>query len=760
MCTPGPLNVALKSGTPISETLRLPATMPSMRARTVPRPIRFLSEDSETSSRPSWRSSLSRIWTTSSKRGIGDKYDQGSREEEARIASCIKQLNHWSATVVLLIIVQVISDYLHHKFQRVPTASELCAILLLLYPLASVTAVCFFARVRPYAAYLMGFGSLLMTCHVTWHWDRHLAEFKESILVDQPFLRDMSACSSTAAASGLADPSIYRSLYGLAFGSSGLAFLDTAMLFVVMFQNCVQSSFLPRTGITVTAVVSVGQGLVFIFWPFLSQDMYPSWLCRLLATSVWTAHLIHSSYVFWSTVKQGIRLSEELHQALELDLKNQTDGQQADTVLNHILKNSMADAIGCIEMFCQRIKKINPGADVAILTKASDILFRGMWWCKLREAMLSMVAGRYETVKTATSLHQFGQDFIRGRNLALGCIPVCVEMDSTACNVVLENAVTNAIRHGCLHDPKVKLAVEVYDQSMEGFEAWREKSPLTAGDVQGDAQGRPVVVRFLLSNQANSNRPPLHTAWSSQGRSDALAHDSSRPTLSSGLGLQHISMVVKCCGMVARLWQQECQVFFELCFNTRVTRVTASGQEVVKVMRPIPVGLQIICLDDSAIARQSLQHMLSAEIPGATVTTYGKYVAEVAEFKKAALNQGHVLILDQHVDFPEANLLGTDIVKELLAAGYKGFACIRSGNAAEADRALSRQSGAHWHVGKEVRLRDMVNELMSEYDSFLQRQGVRSNLRSASLQCLEVVSASSGVVVEAGGSSSVSVSEC
>ena len=633
-------------------------------------------------------------------------------------AISVKQLYHWSATVSIILLLQVVSDSFHHKFRHAPSASELCAFFLLLYPLAAVLLIRFVAAARPYVPYLMGLGSLLMTLQVSWHWDRHVAEFKDGILVDQPFLRDMTACISPRQF-GIADASLYRSLYGLAFGSSGLDFLDTATFFVIMFQNCVQSSFLCRLGIKITAVVSLVQALIFALWPLMSPGVFPAWMCRLLATGIWTAHLIHSSYVSESALKKLLKLSEDLRQAAELDLKNQKDGQRADSVLNHILKNTMADAIACIEMFCQR----NKGVDTdGMLTKASDILFRGMWWCKLREAMLSMVAGRYETVKSATNIQQWAHDFVRGRKMALECPNKVVELDPVVCNVVLENAITNALRHGCPQDPQVKLVVEVSAQDVSR-EASASSSP-TMQMIHNDGNehhAEPVALRFLLTNRANSNRPALRRPWSSQDPNQEVSlKDSSRPTLSDGIGLQHISMVANSSGMVAQLWQNDDDVFFELRLDTQVVpAVTPTTVAHRRATRVVPHGLSILCLDDSPIARQSLQYMLEAEVPDARVATFGQDIKEVEDFKKAALKEGNIVILDQHVDVPGFELLGTAIIEELLAAGYAGFACIRSGNSTAADRVQSRKSGAHWHVGKELRLREMVSQLMIEYDSFL-----------------------------------------
>ena len=234
-------------------------------------------------------------------------------------------------------------------------------------------------------------------------------------------------------------------------------------------------------------------------------------------------------------------MSDDLREAAALNLKNQKDGQKADSVLNHILKNTMADAIGCIELFCQQ----NRGADRdERLKKASDILFRGMWWCKLREAMLSLVNGSYETTLTAMALQTFAQDFVRGRKVDLVCAEATVELDPTVCSIVLDNAITNAIRHGCPCDPNVRLKVEVTDTRADFC-----SSTSRLGDSsQALPENVPVDVRFTVINKANPNRKPLPFEWSSEGNSPRLKA-ASRLTLSDGLGLQHIRTVAKAGGM-------------------------------------------------------------------------------------------------------------------------------------------------------------------------------------------------------------------
>ena len=641
--------------------------------------------------------------------------EESTFENESK-AMQIKVLYHWCVTAGVLLFMQIIADALLSKYRHVPNPAQLCAILLLLYALALVVTVHFVRRARPYAVYLLGFGSVLMTGQVAWHWESHAAQFRASngTFPGQPSFWDMNFCNTTTSGQGSADLLPHTSPYGLAFGCSGAELLETATFFIILFQHCVQSSFLSRLGIRFTAIVSLTQWLLLACWPLMFPDVHGTWLCRITATGVWTAHLLQSSWFSQSVLQQHTQAMDDLQKAAAQSLKNQMDAQHADSVLNHILKNTMADALGCIEIFCR-----NPNPDTSALSKACDILFRGMWWCKLRVAMLRIVAGCYETQRDAVDLKKFAEEFVRGRDTTLQCPPGAVHLDSTACNIILDNAVTNAMRHGCPGDPQVKLVITVSERTVihSNFEA--------SLDSIIDAGPKPVTVRFRVTNQADPSRPALSQSWSSKDEVQALPTDSSRPTLSDGLGLQHIRMVANSCDMIADLWQEGARVCFQLRVDTTIadSAVITSNAEPLHVSCPFPPGLTILGLDDSDIARQTLQFHFEKEIPSALrVAMYGKDVEEVEQFKQDALENGDILIVDENVDVPGEEQLGSTVVKELMAAGYDGFACIRSGNSEDADIELSLASGAHWHVGKEVRMRDMISELRGEYEIFLVQQ--------------------------------------
>uniref|UniRef100_A0A6T2J226 Response regulatory domain-containing protein n=1 Tax=Eutreptiella gymnastica TaxID=73025 RepID=A0A6T2J226_9EUGL len=658
---------------------------------------------------------------------------EGSTFQTGTMAIRIKESYHWCATVGVLLILQLIFDSIGHQFQYVPQASDWCCGLLLLYCMASVFALRFASSVRPYAPYLLAFGSLCMTCQVSWHWHSQVAQVKDSLL-QQPVLLNVSSIrsinNSTAASfqSDAIPSSLYASLYESIFGASALDFLDTATFLVVLFLHCVQSSFLCRLGSRIAATVSVLQWTVLVCWPLTSPHLHASWVCRIGATGIWTVHLIRSAYVWESEAKHQAAYIDNLLHSLAEGRKTITevrkalkDGQTADSVLNHMLKNTMADASGCIDLYCHERPH---GEDVAYLSKASDGLFRGMWWCKLREAVLRMVAGQYESEPEVVNLHQFAEDFVRGRDVELECPLHVVMLDPMACNVILDNAVTNATRHGCQTNPEVKLTARVSEQSHNADAAMID-SP-----VESEI---PVEVRFTITNRADSSSPAVKR-WSTQQPNEPQQSKSpNSPVLSDGLGLSHIWMVANRAEMVAELSQNGDKVHFELYFQTTALPPETSLLPQRAGIVSLSPRWEVLGLDDSGIARKSLVMNLEKALPDANVQMYGKDAAEVEEFERAALERADVIILDQNIDVDGQELYGSTILTKLRKRGYRGFACVRSGNSAQADKELSLKSGAQWHVGKEVPIPEMIRQLRREYDAFMLNQENESRLGARSI---------------------------
>ena len=131
-----------------------------------------------------------------------------------RSAIRTKDLYHWCAISGVLLILQVIGEVWHRKFQAVPHLSVFCGLALLLYSVASAAMIYFVSLARPCAVYLLAIGSALMTGQMAWHCDSFVAHFKSETLLGLPALQNMMHLD-------------------FAFGASPVDFLDTATLFVI-----------------------------------------------------------------------------------------------------------------------------------------------------------------------------------------------------------------------------------------------------------------------------------------------------------------------------------------------------------------------------------------------------------------------------------------------------------------------------------------------------------------------------------------------
>ena len=166
-----------------------------------------------------------------------------------------------------------------------------------------------------------------------------------------------------------------------------------------------------------------------------------------------------------------------------------------------------------------------------------------------------------------------------------------------------------------------------------------------------------------------------------------------------GLGLQHITMAVNACDMSAELWQEDAYVPFRLRMDSEVSHCIAKERDTTantgNIAPCFPPNLRVVCINDSPIAHKALESILPQEIAGSVVQVFGKTLAELVEYKRCVAEQCNIAIVDQNLSSPGAEVKGTDLIKEILAAGYGGLACVRSANCTDADQREYLECGAH-----------------------------------------------------------------
>eukprot|EP00667_Euglena_gracilis_P002551 EG_transcript_2551 len=374
--------------------------------------------------------------------------------------------------------------------------------------------------------------------------------------------------------------------------------------------------------------------------------------------------------------------------------------QLADSILNHTLKNILVDVAANLEVF------LSGAGDTELLADGIACLRRGMQHCRERQVYLKLAAGEYQPTPTPVHLPSLAHQLVAGRPVAVQVPDLEVLLDATLMALILENAISNAFRHGSPENPDVRFDVSEFIPDAGGMDS-----------SEGQRQGH---VQFIVSNAAHPQRPPLtpedvYKLFHNNG----MPQPESTDQVSFHIGLTHCALAAKSGGIELALRQEGDRVLFVASLATKEVATpvgrAASGQPVLPSSAGFPSGLCFCCIDDSPAAQRLLSHHIQRTFPAVRVHCFGSSAAEIDCFFVTALAEADVVILDQHLEFEDEMTYGTDLVHKLVAAGYGGLVCIRSANDSPDDRANYVASGAHCVLGKDVLGARMMEELAAAH---------------------------------------------
>eukprot|EP00668_Euglena_longa_P009254 GGOE01011164.1.p1 GENE.GGOE01011164.1~~GGOE01011164.1.p1 ORF type:complete len:716 (-),score=171.62 GGOE01011164.1:322-2370(-) len=390
-----------------------------------------------------------------------------------------------------------------------------------------------------------------------------------------------------------------------------------------------------------------------------------------------------------------------LREAAQQEAALKEASQEADTILNHLLKNVMADAAGCIHLFLQTVPSLDvPPPD---LVQATECLERGVAWCRRRQAILRMANGKYVPQLCDVDLGHFCRGLLQGRPIDAQFPDAIVTIDPMLCEVVLENALTNAHRHSHPQNPGLRFTASL--------------TPIP-GAVSPNTSTFQRQLTFAVMNRVHPSRPPLTPELVARLlNGEEMPLDSSSPKLSEHLGMQHLCQAARVHGMTLHLEQVGEEVRLEACLE--VTMRLASSAPLVALSpstsSAMPQNLRVFCIDDSPIARRLLIHTLSRGPLHASVIAFGETADEVSDFVEQALEAADIVILDYHLDYKHIMFRGTDLLRTLLDRGFQGLGCIRSSNVTPFDETMFTLAGAHCCIGKDVHPQAMITALTAAY---------------------------------------------
>eukprot|EP00667_Euglena_gracilis_P009998 EG_transcript_10172 len=217
------------------------------------------------------------------------------------------------------------------------------------------------------------------------------------------------------------------------------------------------------------------------------------------------------------------RLCRELHAS-----------QTADSILNHTLKNILSDAAATMELYLAgRVERDS-------LESAIHCLRRGMRACKDRQVYLKLVAGEYTPALHTVALQDFGHDLIAGRDVQSNVAKLTVRTDVALLNLILENAVSNAFKHGHPRKPEVHFAASI--------------GPVRENPLADSRR----MLHFTVANVAHPQRQrltPEVVAGLFAGKVDVTQNTAGLPVLSDRIGITHCAMAAE----VGHISLQLCQ---------------------------------------------------------------------------------------------------------------------------------------------------------------------------------------------------------
>jgi hypothetical protein len=306
-------------------------------------------------------------------------------------------------------------------------------------------------------------------------------------------------------------------------------------------------------------------------------------------------------------------------------------------MLNHILKNSIAGAACLLELDDQALSEqgCKTCRKSTRLRQALDQLYKSMQWCSLRQVMVDLSAGRYQSLLSPVDVGGFLAGLCNGA-ASFSCEDTTVlvrqdthsiAFDEKIAILAMENGVTNALAHG--DGIAINLRAEFFQENSNGNGKIilsvenglpPEKRHLTAQDLKNsrDLALQEIAARKLdfvaavwkLIARSSDGRPKIdlaavRTAASSGGNRSGLRH-TGRACIGAGGSFdlflrdergKHPSVIMQIV-LPAQLAKKSV-------LNTLISKSTSSIFSVLPTTTDefddIPEGLKICAIDDSKV---------------------------------------------------------------------------------------------------------------------------------------------------------------
>ena len=424
----------------------------------------------------------------------------------------------------------------------------------------------------------------------------------------------------------------------------------------------------------------------------------------------------------WYLLERNARSNFLAHiHALQTIVKTRAAENSAFHAVNHCAKRVMHDNLHWCSMIKNEITPCLPQDNSAVEKLAAIVSHievqnnQGFEKCKSSILRQQIASGTYEKVKSPVALQkQFEETWASHPHVKCEVkpsVPEWLMLPAAVLMLILDSAVHNATTHGQEEGP-LRLSAEVSSEARLCITLRNEAGENHAQALQlQDEQGR----NFLFTRT----------------RASLADLGSSRSTYLKRQEILDVARVMDATVellFVAGTESDTPHTTFTLTTELQVPEVVPDASS----PDSLPPGSVLICADDDYMPRIGYKGLIKRLKPakslilGETYEEVKRLPTTVLDLAKEYGDENVVCIFDQNMDRYDAGLrvFGTDVVREVRKAGFRGCILIRSANDEPTMQQIYMQAGANGCLGKNNRnLNALVSDVMQTY-----RRAVQMNM--------------------------------
>jgi len=411
--------------------------------------------------------------------------------------------------------------------------------------------------------------------------------------------------------------------------------------------------------------------------------------------------------------------------AMQERIRREKVEKHADSMLNHNLKNIMADGIASVELYELTLNEKH-------LMNAKLSMKRGMSWTRRRQSLIMLCDGTYQLQSQKTTIQNLVCNCICGRNIEsdLSTFPsdLLVELDPMLIGLALENGLSNALKHSS-DRPRIICQLS-------------ENNNITSCSA---------LLQLIIQNKAVSGAPFIDKAREKKLFQCGI-HSKGTVASSDGIGLGHAVMAATALGGKVSLRQSEDIISYTITLEVKIHHNTAPKSKSIMNERTLTThkiqsssltrknAKRGMLIDDSKVARKFADQIMMPQILGMqNWIVLGESLEQVELSIPMALAMNiDIVIIDENLEYESveksqpnnmstvSTILksGSIVCASMKKKGVNALFCIRSGNTSPNDIDKYIKAGAHCIICKSFNNQELAKPL---HDGFcaLQEESIQ-----------------------------------